>query len=751
MSDWNTPLTLTAITAGSTVQLTKVGSPTVSGLQYRTDSSAAWSSYTIDDVITLASVGDYVQFQNTESTLSSGSSSYVQFILSGSLGGSGNVQSLLNYSDSCKGYCYFRLFFQATSLISSPDLLSVILASSCYNSMFYGSGITKAPDLPATTLINSCYAYMFQNCSSLTSALLGATELSANSCLNMFVNCVSLSSIGVSFTFWLTGATTNWLSGVASSGNFYKPNALPETRGVSNIPTGWTIKSEYKPLTFTAKEANSTVKITKTGSPAVGGLRYRTSTSSDWTSYTIDDVITLSNVDDYVQFENTEGNLSTSDSNYASFALSGKVEATGNIQALLSYSTSCNDFCYWFLFYNNPALLTAPEFPALVLGRYCYGRALSLCTALKVAPALPAMLMQDYCYTGMFRGCTGLIKAPDLPATTLAQYCYINMFNGCTSLVEAPYLPATTASYRCYYEMFHNCSALQYISLSLNSWPSADTMTDWVAGVSSTGTFYKKLKLPEEYGVTRIPQGWDVINVDEIECSPGLPTLMDPLGVTVKEEVPLTLTATQDNSTVKLTATGSPTTAGLHYRLGTSGKWLPYTIDSTINLNSGDSVQCWNSAETLSAGTTSYVRIIITGSIRASGNIQSLLNYITSVPDFSFYDLFSDQSGLLAAPDCPATTLGYLSCYEMFWRCPQITEVRIEAETLGSYSLGRVFRFCSALARIEVNFSSWDAYLSTTDWVDGVAASGVFIKPSTLPEEYGTGRIPEGWTVINKD
>ena len=269
MSDWNTPLTLTAVTAGSTVQLTKVGSPTVSGLQYRTDSSAAWSSYTIDDVITLENVGDYVQFQNTESTLSSGSSSYVQFVLSGSLEGSGNVQALLNYSDSCKGYCYYRLFFQATSLISSPDLLSVILASSCYSSMFYGSGITKAPYLPATTLINSCYAYMFQNCSSLTSALLGATELSTNACLNMFVNCVSLSSIGVSFTSWLDGATTNWLSGVSSTGNFYKPASLPETRGASNIPANWTLKSEYKPLTLTANTAGSTVQLIAIGSPTV--------------------------------------------------------------------------------------------------------------------------------------------------------------------------------------------------------------------------------------------------------------------------------------------------------------------------------------------------------------------------------------------------------------------------------------------------------------------------------------------------
>ena len=55
-----TPLTFTAEAAGSTVKLTKNGSPTVDGVQYRIGTSGGWSPYTIDTTLTLTNVGDCV-------------------------------------------------------------------------------------------------------------------------------------------------------------------------------------------------------------------------------------------------------------------------------------------------------------------------------------------------------------------------------------------------------------------------------------------------------------------------------------------------------------------------------------------------------------------------------------------------------------------------------------------------------------------------------------------------------------------
>ena len=78
------------------------------------------------------------------------------------------------------------------------------------------SDLTEAPTLPATTLVDHCYAYMFQRCA-------------------------ALARIEVSFSSWESNTANAWVSGVAASGTFVKPAALPETFGTANIPTGWTV------------------------------------------------------------------------------------------------------------------------------------------------------------------------------------------------------------------------------------------------------------------------------------------------------------------------------------------------------------------------------------------------------------------------------------------------------------------------------------------------------------------------------
>ena len=141
-------------------------------------------------------------------------------------------------------YCYANIFDKCTSLTSAQAILpATTLAPYCYQSVFSGcSSLTSAPALPATTLANNCYYYMFANCTSLTTAPeLPATTLTDSCYANMFQGCSNLSSINVSFTTWEpTNATTRWVNGVAASGTFTCPAELPDTRGTSNIPEGWT-------------------------------------------------------------------------------------------------------------------------------------------------------------------------------------------------------------------------------------------------------------------------------------------------------------------------------------------------------------------------------------------------------------------------------------------------------------------------------------------------------------------------------
>ena len=59
-----------------------------------------------------------------------------------------------------------------------------------------------------------------------------------------------------------------------------------------------------KPLTFTAKKSNSTIKLSKYGSPTIDGLQYRLNEHNNWNHYNVGTEIELENIGDYVQFQN---------------------------------------------------------------------------------------------------------------------------------------------------------------------------------------------------------------------------------------------------------------------------------------------------------------------------------------------------------------------------------------------------------------------------------------------------------------
>lgn len=163
------------------------------------------------------------------------------------------------------GYqCYAYTFMGCSGLTSLPaDLLpATVLGYECYQGMFYKcTGLTSLPAglLPATSLARQCYKNMFMGCSNLTSVprgLLPAETLGASCYANMFEGCSSLKEIYVPFTQWNpTNATTQWVKGVSANGVFHCPETLPQTFGVNNIPTGWTVnppkkEPEFNSITF---------------------------------------------------------------------------------------------------------------------------------------------------------------------------------------------------------------------------------------------------------------------------------------------------------------------------------------------------------------------------------------------------------------------------------------------------------------------------------------------------------------------
>lgn len=191
-------------------------------------------------------------------------------------------------------------------------------------------------------------------------------------------------------------------------------------------------------LCFTANTANSTVKLQKNWSPT--SVTLETSTDGrNWSTYTIGNTITLSNVWNKVYWRNTsETNtwFSMGTSNNYQFVMSWSIAWSGDVNYLLNKNsaTSLSDYCFTYLFKWCTALTTPPELPTTALARYCYLYMFYWCTNLTTVPALPATTLAIYCYNGMFYNCSSLETLPNLPATTLNNFCYNSMFVWCSKI-----------------------------------------------------------------------------------------------------------------------------------------------------------------------------------------------------------------------------------------------------------------------------------------------------------------------------
>ena len=122
----------------------------------------------------------------------------------------------------------------------------------------------------------------------------------------------------------------------------------------------------------------------------------------------------------------------------------------------------------------------------------------------------------------------------------------------------------------------------------------------------------------------------------------------------------------------------------------------------------------------------------------------------TTLANYCYNYMFSNCTGLTSAPELPATTLAN-SCYShMFEGCTGLTSApELPATTLASNCYRSMFSGCTNLSLIQVHFTAWGS--QTSGWVSEVSPTGTFYKPTALPEEYETSKIPTGWTGVNID
>ena len=215
------PLTFKATQDGSTVKLTKAGTPT-GDFQTSSDGGKTWTDYTLDTAINLNTGGEVSFRAKADRTSQTYSGSYFYFQMTGKIEAWHNVMSLYRTNDfatynTVMEHAFINLLKGCTSLVKAPVLPATTLAEDCYSNMFDGcTSLTKAPELPATTLARFCYWEMLKGCSNLKEVRISATTTATN-------------------------ALYNWLSGVSATGDFYcDPNATIFPTGTSGIPSGWT-------------------------------------------------------------------------------------------------------------------------------------------------------------------------------------------------------------------------------------------------------------------------------------------------------------------------------------------------------------------------------------------------------------------------------------------------------------------------------------------------------------------------------
>lgn len=440
--------------------------------------------------------------------------------------------------------------------------------------------------------------------------------------------------------------------------------------------------------------------------------------------------------------------------------------------------------------------------PATALTQYCYQRMFQYCTSLTDTPELPATDLDSYCYGAMFMGCDKITTAPALPATTLADFCYEWMFQGCTGLTSSPTLSASTIENGSYMGMFRNCSNINYIECYATSFVSAATSL-WVDGVASAGTFVRDSASTWSVGIDGIPTGWDVVPPLPVPPTPSYDEM--PLTFEILSAGTIVWKATSDTAykTIEYSLNNGVWTT-ITSNTGSSAPSINVAVGDKIQFrgdNNNYGINYYN--ESSFNGSTAY--------FNAYGNLLSLINstgftgvtslstqYVfkrlfkytnvcdasniviptTNIPGYGLYETFAECTNLVKAPDLPATNLAstcynsmfyncsnlingpsslpatntYANCYDrMFYNCSKLENApEILCSSMVIRSCREMFYGCSSLSYIKCLATNISATDCTLNWVNGVAATGTFVKdPNMTSWSTGTSGIPSGWQVVD--
>ena len=88
----------------------------------------------------------------------------------------------------------------------------------------------------------------------------------------------------------------------------------------------------------------------------------------------------------------------------------------------------------------------------------------------------------------------------------------------------------------------------------------------------------------------------------------------------------------------------------------------------------------------------------------------------------------------------------------MFYSATSLTTAPVLlAQNITDVAYGAMFRLCSSLNYVKcLATSGINSSYSTSNWLDGVAATGRFVKARGITWPSGANGIPSGWTVVEE-
>ena len=442
------------------------------------------------------------------------------------------------------------------------------------------------------------------------------------------------------------------------------------------------------------------------------------STSEDWTGMTISSdglCYVYGNVMSLIDAENFVDCKSFTET----FALSGLfISATDLVmhpeKALELPATDLTRGCYFAMFYGTN-ITKAPELPARIVPKEAYVIMFANCPELLAAPDLSVDELGENACWQMFRFCEKLSYCPDLIINKIGSNALNMAFTECPSLKTAPAIVCDEIGELGLYEMFYESGLTTGSSLKAR-----------IVGGSACSSMYERCADLVDGGTVETGQSGERAFSNMFRRCTSL------------KQVDISKAAVSKS--------------GFYYMFNEcialeTAPELPATelVERCYEgmFNGCTSLTTAPALPATSMERRCYSQMFTDCTALETAPALPALNLAESCYSY----MFQGCSSLTAAPALPATVLAETCYNSMFERCTSlVTAPELPALDLANGCYSSMFSYCSNLNYVKALFTSAPAYWSYGGWLNGVSATGTFVKNAAATWEE-SGIIPPDWTV----